>query len=162
AGEDELRARRVGEVVRLEVGASMDPTLRSRLIEWLGVEELQVYDVEGPLDLSDLSEIVAVDGHADLRQPTWTPVMSPAFTIDAADSEDKPDIFAAMRAGDVLAHYPYESFASSVERFVEQAVDDPGVLAIKMTVYRTSDDSALVPSLIRPAEKDEQAVHRVV
>jgi polyphosphate kinase len=158
AVEDELRRRRFGEVVRLEVGASMDPALRARLIEWLGVDEVQVYDVHGPLDLSDLWEIVAVDGHPELRQQPWTPVMHPAFAPSAADSEDKPDILAAMRTGDALVHYPYESFASSVERFVEQAVDDPAVLAIKMTVYRTSDDSALVPSLIRAAEKGKQAV----
>jgi polyphosphate kinase len=166
AVEDELRRRRFGEVVRLEVGASMDPELRSKLIEWLRVEDLQVYDVQGPLDLSDLMELASLDGHPDLRQPPWTPVMPAAFAshADAAfaqhvpDGEEKPDIFAAMRNKDILVHYPYESFASSVERFVDQAVDDPAVLAIKMTVYRTSDDSALVPSLIRAAEKGKQAV----
>jgi polyphosphate kinase len=158
AVEDELRRRRFGEVVRLEVGASMDPALRAKLIEWLGVEEVQVYDVEGQLDLSDLWEIAGLDGHAELRQPPWTPVMHPAFAPSAGSNGDKPDVFAAMRSRDVLVHYPYESFASSAERFVEQAVDDPAVLAIKMTVYRTSDDSALVPSLIRAAEKGKQAV----
>ncbi len=166
AVEDELRRRRFGEVVRLEVGASMDPALRSRLIDWLGVEEVQVYDVEGPLDLSDLWEIANVEGHPELRQSSWTPVLPAAFVshADAAfathspEAEPKPDIFATMRAKDVLVHYPYESFAMSAERFVEQAVDDPGVLAIKMTVYRTSDDAALVPSLIRAAEKGKQAV----
>jgi polyphosphate kinase len=158
AVEDELRRRRFGEVVRLEVGASMDPELREKLIEWLGVEEVQVYDVDGPLDLSDLFEIAGLDGHPDLRQATWTPVVHPALAPSATDHDDKPDVFSAMRAGDVLVHYPYESFASSVERFVDQAVDDPAVLAIKMTVYRTSDDSALVPSLIRAAERGKQAV----
>jgi polyphosphate kinase len=158
AVEDELRRRRFGEVVRLEVGASMDPALRARLIEWLNVEEVQVYDVDGPLDLSDLWEVVDVDGHGELRQQPWTPVMPPAFAPPATEGDDKPDVLAAMREGDVLVHYPFESFASSVERFVEQAVDDPQVLAIKMTVYRTSDDSALVPSLIRAAEKGKQAV----
>jgi polyphosphate kinase len=158
AVEDELRRRRFGEVVRLEVGSSMDPALRAHLIEWLSVEEVQVYDVDGPLDLSDLWEVVSLDGHPELRQQPWTPVMHPAFAPSAADNEAMPDIFAAMRASDVLVHYPYESFASSVERFVDQAVDDPAVLAIKMTVYRTSDDSALVPSLIRAAEKGKQAV----
>jgi len=157
AVEDELRRRRFGEVVRLEVGASMDPVLRSRLIEWLGVDELQVYDVDGLLDLSDLWQIVGIEGQGELRQPGWTPVMHPAFA-PGTDSDEKPDVFAAMRAGDVLVHYPYQSFATSVERFVEQAVDDPGVLAIKMTVYRTSDDSSLVPSLIRAAEQGKQAV----
>ena len=110
------------------------------------------------LDLGDLWEIAGLDGHSDLRQPPWTPLTHPAFVPGPGDDDDQPDVFAAMRAGDVLVHYPYQSFATSVERFVEQAVDDPDVLAIKMTVYRTSDDSALVPSLIEAAEKGKQAV----
>jgi polyphosphate kinase len=158
AVEDELRRRRFGEVVRLEVGARMDPALRTRLIEWLGVDELQVYDVDGLLDLSDLWQIAAVEGHSDLRQAQWTPIMHPAFAANPGDSDEVGDMFAAVRAGDVLVHYPYHSFHSSVERFVDQAVEDPDVLAIKMTVYRTSDDSSLVPALIRAAEKGKQAV----
>jgi len=158
AVEDELRRRRFGEVVRVEVGATMDPVLRSKLIEWLDVDELQVYDVEGLLDLSDLWQIVGVEGHPELRLPPWTPVTYAAFSPGPGDNDDKPDVFAPMRAGDVLVHYPYHSFSNSVERFVEQAVEDPNVLAIKMTVYRTSDDSELVPSLIRAAEKGKQAV----
>jgi polyphosphate kinase len=158
AVEDELRRRRFGEVVRLEVGAGMDPSLRARLIEWLGVDEVQVYDVDGMLDLSDLWEIAGLDGHSELRQPPWTPFTHPAFVPGPGDHDDQPDVFAPMRTRDVLVHYPYQSFATSVERFVRQAVDDPNVLAIKMTVYRTSDDSALVPSLIEAAEKGKQAV----
>jgi polyphosphate kinase len=158
AVEEELRRRRFGEVVRLEVGAGMDPVLRARLIEWLGVDELQVYDVDGLLDLSDLWQVVGVEGHNDLRLPAWTPVVHPAFGPAPGAEDDKPDVLAAMRASDILVHFPYQSFASSVERFVEQAVDDPDVLAIKMTVYRTSDDSALVPQLIRAAERGKQAV----
>jgi len=158
AVEDELRRRRFGEVVRLEVGAHMDPVLRSRLIEWLDVDEVQVYDVEGLLDLGDLWQIADLEGHPDLRQPPWTPVTHPAFVPGSTEHDEKPDIFAPMRAGDILVHYPYQSFGTSVERFVEQAVDDPNVLAIKMTVYRTSPDSALVPSLIRAAEQGKQAV----
>jgi polyphosphate kinase len=158
AVEDELRRRRFGEVVRLEVGASMDPALRARLIEWLGVDELQVYNVDGLLDMSDLWQIVGVEGHAHLRQTPWTPVVHPALSAGPAEDDEAADVFAAMRTGDVLVHYPYHSFHSSVERLVEQAVEDPDVLAIKMTVYRTSDDSELVPSLIRAAEKGKQAV----
>jgi polyphosphate kinase len=78
--------------------------------------------------------------------------------VTAGDADDHPDLFRAMRSGDVLVHYPYQSFSTSAERLVKQAVDDPNVLAIKMTVYRTSDDSALVPSLIEAAEKGKQAV----
>jgi polyphosphate kinase len=158
AVEDELRRRRFGEVVRLEVGASMDPALRTRLIEWLSVEEIQVYDVEGLLDMGDLWQIASIDGHSELRWPGWTPVTQTSLNATATTEPDQPDIFRAMRAGDVLVHYPYQSFSSSAERFVKQAVDDPNVLAIKMTVYRTSDDSALVPSLIEAAEKGKQAV----
>ncbi len=158
AVEDELRRRRFGEVVRLEVGASMEPSLRARLIEWLNVDEVQVYDIDGLLDTTDLTQIASIEGHADLRWPGWTPVTQTGLSSATGDADDQPDMFRAMRAGDVLVHYPYQSFSSSVERLVKQAVDDPNVLAIKMTVYRTSDDSALVPSLIAAAEKGKQAV----
>jgi polyphosphate kinase len=158
AVEDELRRRRFGEVVRLEVGSAMDPSLRTRLIEWLAVDEIQVYDVDGMLDQGDLWEIAGLDGHSELRQTAWTPLTHPAFVPGPGDHDDQPDVFAPMRTRDVLVHYPYQSFSTSVERFVKQAVDDPNVLAIKMTVYRTSDDSALVPSLIEAAEKGKQAV----
>jgi polyphosphate kinase len=158
AVEDELRRRRFGEVVRLEVGAGMDPGLRTRLIEWLNVDEVQVYDVDGLLDLGDLWQIASVKDKPDIRWPSWNPVTQPGLVTTQNGGEAQPDMFAMMRASDVLVHYPYQSFTSSVERFVKQAVDDPNVLAIKMTVYRTSDDSALVPSLIEAAEKGKQAV----
>ncbi len=158
AVEDELRRRRFGEVVRLEVGASMEPALRTRLIDWLGVDEVQVYDVEGLLDMSDLWQIAGANGHSDLLWPSWTPSTITGLSVAAGDSDSQPDVFRAMRSADILVHYPYQSFSASAERFVKQAVDDPNVLAIKMTVYRTSDDSALVPSLIEAAEKGKQAV----
>ena len=156
AVQDELRRRRFGEVVRLEVDAGIDPELRALLIEWLEVDEREVFDVEGLLDLSDLWQIDGLKGHNEVRLPSWTPVTHPAFSADGGD--EPADVFAAMRAGDILVHYPYHSFANSVERFVKQAVLDPNVLAIKLTVYRTSDDSSLVPSLIEAAEKGKQAV----
>ncbi|MGH2873825.1 MAG: polyphosphate kinase 1 [Solirubrobacteraceae bacterium] len=158
AVEDELRRRRFGEVVRLEVGAGMDPLLRTRLIEWLDVDELQVYHVDGLLDLGDLSQIASAKDLPDLRWPGWTPVTQPGLVTSQTDGESQPDLFAMMRAGDLLVHYPYQSFTTSVERFVTQAVGDPHVLAITMTVYRTSDDSSLVTSLIAAAEKGKQAV----
>jgi polyphosphate kinase len=154
AVEDELRRRRFGEVVRLELGADMDPELRQRLIGWLDVEERQVYDVGGLLDMSDLWQIHDVDAPSELRDPSWAPMPHPA----TMDDSERPDIFAAIRAGDFLVHHPYQSFASTVERFVSQAVTDPDVLAIKLTVYRTSDDSSLVPALIEAAERGKQAV----
>jgi polyphosphate kinase len=154
AVENELRRRRFGEVVRLEIQAGTDPELREFLIEQLGIEENQVVDVEGTLDLADLWQIHGLEGFSHLHEEPWTPVSAPPFHVH----EGKPDVFAAMRASDLLVHHPYESFAGSVERLVEQAVDDPNVLAIKLTVYRTSDDSALVPLLIRAAERGKQAV----
>jgi polyphosphate kinase len=155
AVEDELRRRRFGEVVRLEVSSSMDPDMRAYLVEQLAIEEQQVIDVDGLLDLDDLWALYDVDGYRELRDAPWTPVVPAAF---AEPDDGKPDVMGAMRAGDVLVHHPYDSFAGSVERFVQQAVADPDVLAIKMTVYRTSDDSALVPSLIEASERGKQAV----
>jgi polyphosphate kinase len=155
AVEYELRRRRFGEVVRLEVGADMDADLRERLVHWLEVEERQVYDVEGMLDLGDLWEIYELDGHSDLRDPSWSPITLPAF---AGDDGQKTDVFAAMREGDLLVHQPYDSFATSVEALVQQAVKDADVLAIKLTVYRTSDDSIIIPALIEAAERGKQAV----
>ena len=155
AVEDELRRRRFGEVVRLEVGAGMDPELRRFLVSSLEVEERQVYDIEGLLDLADLWEIHGVEGRPELRDKPWSPITQPALHMVEGS---KADLFAAMRANDLLVHHPYDSFVTSVERFVEQAVADPDVLAIKLTVYRTSDDSTLVPSLIKAAESGKQAV----
>ncbi len=158
AVENELRRRRFGEVVRLEVGADIEAGMRERLIDWLDLAPNQVFDMPGLMDLSDLWQVIGVEDHSELRQPGWIPQTHPTFRARASDTGEQPDIFAAMREGDVLVHYPYHSFSSSVERFVLQAAEDPNVLAIKMTVYRTSDDSALVPALITAAENGKQAV----
>ena len=155
AVEDELRRRRFGDVVRVEVGAGMSPVIREQITGSLEVEPEDVFDVPGLLDLQDLWDIVGVPGYAELRDPPWTPVTQPRLQTDESD---KTDVLAAMRRGDILLHHPYDSFATSVERFVEQAVNDPNVLAIKQTVYRTSDDSPLVPALIRAVERGKQAV----
>ena len=155
AVEDELRRRRFGEVVRVEVGAGMAPELREPLTRALGVDEPDVFPVSGLLDLEDLWQVVKVPGFADLRDEPWSPVTQPRLL---PDDDEPPDVMAAMRRGDLLVHHPYDSFSTSVERLVEQAVADPDVLAIKQTVYRTSDDSPLVPALIRAAERGKQAV----
>jgi len=97
----------------------MEPELRRQLVAWLGLEERQVYDICGMLDLSDLWDIHGIDGYSDLRDPPYTPVIPPAFR--PAEDDEKPDLFAAIRERDVLVHYPYESFAASVERFIQQA-----------------------------------------
>jgi len=156
AVQDELRRRRFGEVLRLEISAGMNPKLRAQLTEALRIEEREVYESDGLLDLADVKDIVqGSSGHSELRFAPWTPVTQPR--LHGEDGE-AVDMFAAIRQDDVLVHHPYDSFSTSVERFVEQAVADPDVLAIKMTVYRTSDDSPLVPALIRASERGKQAV----
>jgi len=156
AVQDELRRRRFGEVVRLEVAAGMNAKLRGQLIDALRLEDREVYDVDGLIDLADLGDVVdAAGSHPELRYEPWSPVTQPRLQ---GEDEEPVDIFAAIRQGDILVHHPYDSFASSVERFVSQAVADPDVLAIKQTVYRTSDDSPLVPALIRASERGKQAV----
>jgi polyphosphate kinase len=154
AVEDELRRRRFGEVVRLELGAGMSEILREALIELIGVEAEEVYPVTGLFDHGALWQIVKLSGMTELRDPPWSPLTHPRLHTDG----ERADVFAAMREGDILVHHPYDSFATSVERFVEQAVADPNVLAIKQTVYRTSDDSPLVPALISASERGKQAV----
>ena len=166
AVEQELRRRRFGEVVRVEVGAGMSHRLREPLVRALDIDEGELFEVDGLLDLKDLWDVVGVSGFADLREEPWSPVTQPRLqsASEAVASpqgeagDEEPDVLAAMRKGDILVHHPYDSFSTSVERFVDQAVADPKVLAIKQTVYRTSDDSPLVPALIRAAERGKQAV----
>jgi polyphosphate kinase len=156
AVEDELRRRRFGEVVRLEVASTMDPDMRQYLIEQLAIDETQVVDVDGLLALDDLWALYDdIDGRRELRYEPWTPVVPGPF---ADTQDDSADVLAAMRSGDLLVHHPYHSFTGTVERYVWQAVKDPDVLAIKITVYRTSDDSDLIPALIEAAERGKQAV----
>src|SRR3984957_305971 len=155
AVEDELRRRRFGEIVRVELGTSCSERLREELIGLLGVREDEVYPVAGLLDMGALWQIVKLPGMSELRNAPYAPVTHPRLLRHEGE---RPDVFAAMREGDVLVHHPYDSFATSVERFVEQAVADPNVLAIKQTVYRTSDDSPLVPDLIEASERGKQAV----
>jgi polyphosphate kinase len=155
AVEDELRRRRFGEVVRVEIGAGCSPQLREALANLLGVEDEEVYLVDGLLDMGALWQLVKLPGHAELRDEPLIGVTHPRLLRHEGE---RPDVLGAMREGDLLVHHPYVSFATSVERFVEQAVADPNVLAVKQTVYRTSDDSPLVPALIDATERGKQAV----
>ena len=155
AVQEEVRRRRFGEVVRLEVSDQMNPELKESLVELLRLQENEVFDVGGLIDLTDLREIVKTPGFPELRDKPWQPVTQPRLQ---GENGDPPDIFAAIRQGDVLVHHPYDSFATSVERFIAQAVNDPEVLAIKQTVYRTSHDSPLVSALIKASERGKQVV----
>ncbi len=155
AVEDELRRRRFGEMVRVEVGTDCSERLREELAGLLGVQEDEVYPVDGLLDMGALWQIVKLPGYSELRDEPLTGHTHPRLLRHEGE---RPDVLGAMREGDVLVHHPYDSFSTSVERFVEQAVADPNVLAIKQTVYRTSDDSPLVPALIDATERGKQAV----
>ncbi|OJH38650.1 polyphosphate kinase 1 [Cystobacter ferrugineus] len=156
AVQTELRQRRFGDVIRLEYQAGMNPKLLEPLMEALSLEPQHLYEERGLLDLSDVMAIVATPGFAELRDPPWTPVTQPR--LQSEDDGEVTPVMTAMRRGALLVHHPYESFTTSVERFVTEAVEDPDVLAIKQTVYRTSDKSPLVPALIRATERGKQAV----
>jgi polyphosphate kinase len=155
AVEAELRRRRFGEVVRVEVGDGMLPGMRRLLVEALGVEPEDVFVVDGLMDLADLWSIHGLGGYPELRDPPWTPVIPPRLQTDEATG---PDVLAVMREADVLVHHPYDTFANSVQRLIEQAAVDPDVLAIKLTVYRTSEDTPLLGALIRASERGKEAV----
>jgi polyphosphate kinase len=152
--EEELRRRRFGAAVRLEVEPAMPRRMRSRLIAGIRLRPEDVFEANGLLDLAALSQIAAIE-RPDLHNPPWTPTVPARL----APSEDEPvDIFAAIRERDILVHHPYESFDASVGEFISQAVDDPDVLAIKQTLYRTGGDSPIVHELIRAAEQGKQVV----
>jgi polyphosphate kinase len=156
AVEEEVRRRRFGEVVRLEIAPGMEPRLREELLEAMKLEERQVYEVPGVLGLNDLWDVYGVKGFSDLRDPPWQGVTPPALTQGQTHRE--VSVLGAMREGEILLHHPYDSFAGTVEPFVRESVEDPNVLAIKQTVYRTSADSPLVPGLIEATERGKQAV----
>jgi polyphosphate kinase len=153
--EQELRRRRFGFAVRLEVDEAMPPAMREFLLAGVGLEADDLYEVPGMLDLTCLWQVATLE-IPELRDPPWTPVVPPRLV--PADEDEPVDVFAAMRAGDILVHHPYESFTASVERFISQAADDPDVLSIKQTLYRTSGDSPVVRDLIRAAEQGKQVV----
>ncbi|HWE66981.1 MAG TPA: polyphosphate kinase 1 [Acidimicrobiales bacterium] len=150
--EMELRRRRFGRALRLEVGADMNEEMVDLLASELEVAPDGVYRVEAPLDLAGLWGVYALD-RPDLHEDTWTP-MTPARLATAA--HEPTEFFAMLRERDVLVHHPYDSFATSVEAFIAQAAEDPAVLGIKQTLYRTSGDSPIVASLIRASENGKQ------
>ncbi|MEW9529006.1 RNA degradosome polyphosphate kinase [Microbispora sp. NPDC049125] len=146
--ERELLRRRFGPPVRLEVEDTITPEVLDLLVEELGVSDNEIYRVPGPLDLTGLHAF------ADLDRPELS--YRPLVPAEAVSAED--DLFAVLREHDILIHHPYDSFATSVQRFVEDAAADPDVLAIKQTLYRTSGDSPIVDALIDAAEAGKQVV----
>jgi polyphosphate kinase len=151
--ERELMRRRFGPAVRLEVTDDIDEAVVDLLAGEIEIVPDDVLRVPGLLDLSSLMEVYDVD-RPKLKERPFVPTTNPRF----AEGETPKSVFATLRDGDVLVHHPYESFATSTQRFIEQAAADPGVLAIKQTLYRTSGDSPIVDALIDAAEAGKQVV----
>ncbi|MDQ1374881.1 MAG: polyphosphate kinase [Actinomycetota bacterium] len=154
AVEMELRRRRFGKAVRLEIDAATSDEVAELLMRELELEADDVYRVQGPLDLGGLWVLHELD-RPELKDEPWTPITQSRL---ARAEDGTTDLFSILREGDVLVHHPYDSFATSVEAFIKQASADPQVLAIKLTLYRTSGDSPIVKSLIRAAERGKQVV----
>ncbi|WP_035993032.1 polyphosphate kinase 1 [Leptolyngbya sp. KIOST-1] len=162
--EQELRKRRRGgSAVRMEIQRNTPGPVRAMLTEELALAPTDVYDIDGLIGLSDLMTFMALP-LPDLKAPSWTPTVPPAIEnlsppqVDADDMalETAEDLFSLLRRQDQLIHHPYHSFSATVQRFITQAAHDPQVLAIKMTLYRTSGDSPIVNSLISAAENGKQ------
>lgn len=153
AVELELRRRRFGDVVRLEVSSSVSTRLLARLTDGLGAGEEQVYPIRGLLDLADLSQLAGLD-RPELKDEPWIPSTPARLAGVRAGGE----FFAEIGRGDLLVHHPYDSFVMTFERFVRESARDEAVVALKTTVYRTSDDSPVVPALIEVAEDERQSV----
>ena len=153
--EHELSRRKFGPPIRLEVSEDIDDDTLALLVDELGITEREVYKLPGLLDHTGLFQIAKID-RPDLRYTKRVPVTAPAFL--PSDQDDEADFFQAITRKDVLVHHPYESFATSVQALLEQAADDPDVLAIKQTLYRTSGDSPVVAALIRAAAAGKQVL----
>ncbi|SNR35526.1 polyphosphate kinase [Haloechinothrix alba] len=151
--ERELAQRRFGRPVRLEVEKDMSEHMLELLLRELEVDPYDVVAVPGLIDMTCLEQLTALD-RKELKFPPFVPATHPAF----AERETPKSVFATLREGDILVNHPYDAFSTSVQRFIEQAASDPGVLAIKQTLYRTSGDSPIVDALINAAEAGKQVV----
>lgn len=149
--EEELRQRRFAEVVRLEHGPNPDPWMLKFLIDELELTDDDLYDLPEELDYTDLNSIAELN-FPHLKFEPWTPRVPPVF------AEETGSIFNIIRKQDQFVHHPFDSFSATVEKFIHQASEDPKVLAIKMTLYRTGDNSPFIRSLIRAAEEGKQVV----
>ena len=147
----ELRRRRFGDIVRVEVSAPAAPAMLERLKRGLAVADEQIYVVDGLLDLADAMEIARLD-RPELKDDPWVPVTHRRFMSGPSV------MFSEIAKSDILVHHPYDSFATSFEAFVRTAAGDPDVIALKATVYRTSDETPLVPALAEAAENGKQSV----
>jgi len=153
--ERELTRRKFGAVVRLEVEEDIDEHVLELLVEELEASDNEVFKLPGLLDLRGLNDICNLN-RDDLKFAKFIPRTNPQLaTVETASA---PDVFEALKTRDILLHHPYDSFSTSVQRFLEQASTDPKVLAIKQTLYRTSGDSPIVSSLIEAAHNGKQVL----
>jgi polyphosphate kinase len=153
--ERELTRRRFGPPVRLEVEETIDPHVLELLVEELDIHRGEVVMLPGPLDLTGLFGIAALD-RQELQYPAFLPMTS--AELSEVETSEAPAVLDVMRQRDVLLHHPYDSFSTSVQAFLEEAAEDPNVLAIKQTLYRTSGDSPIVHALINAAEEGKQVL----
>ena len=153
--EQELLRRRFGPPVRLEIEAGIKPEQLQRLADELGIDEDGIISSANPLDLTGLNQLVALD-LPSLKYPALKSRTAPGLA--RVDPEESDSFFAALRQGEILLQHPYESFTNSVVQFLDNAAQDPNVLAIKQTLYRTSGDSPIVDALIEAAEAGKQVL----
>lgn len=165
--KQELRKRHfAGSAVRLEIHPTMPEAVKQMLMQGLGLEEMDVYEIDGLLGLNDLFALASLP-LPELKDTPWSGIVPPPFdqfqTLEIARADEKDDnvsdeFFAMIRKSDLLVHHPYHSFSATVQQFITQAAIDPNVMAIKMTLYRTSGDSPIIQALIDAAENGKQVV----
>lgn len=148
--EEGIKERRLAECVRLEIHKSTEPSITSFLKDSLEILDEDIYEMDFPIDFSILKSIVDLD-LPELKFKPWSPIIPKVFA-------ENSNIFGLIRQGDILLHHPYESFSGTVEKFLSAAAEDPHVLTIKMTLYRTGDNSPFIRNLIKAAEKGKQVV----
>ena len=151
AVESDLRNRRFGAVVRMEVSGSISRDMLARLVDRVGISPQQVYTIRGLMDLADVTQLYSLD-RPDLKYAPWLPSTQRRLSVSG------DGLFNEIARRDIVVQHPYDSFATSVEAFLQAAAADPQVVALKTTVYRTSDDSAIAPSLIKASENGKQVV----
>lgn len=152
--EDELRERRFAEIVRLEIEGQTPAHVKALLKEKMHIVDTDVFEMDGPIGLADCMELYGIKGYDHLRDRDWVPTLHPVFKHQI--DEEKPNVFSAIKKENFLVHHPYHSFQTSVQRFIEEAAEDPKVLAIKQTLYRTSKDSPIMHALMRAADNGKQ------
>lgn len=151
--EEALRERRFADIVRIELDATTPEHIKTFLLDKMNLKPTDMFEMNGPIGLVDCFQLYEINGFDHLKEKPQAPAVHPVFR---GSVEEASDFFSVMRRGDFLVHHPYQSFASTVQRFIEEAAADPKVLAIKQTLYRTSKDSPIMHALMRAADNGKQ------